>query len=84
MIGLDHPEYVQQNTDPMFVAAGKGGTEIDMNDPNRLGGFRLCKNSPAIGAGRDDDNSAEADFWLQAITSTNIGAYGGEGVDCND
>lgn len=84
VIGLEDPEYIELAHDPLFVAAGEGGTEIDMKDPDRLGGFRLCSGSPAIGAGTDGNNNAEVDFWLETITHTNIGAYGGEGVACDE
>jgi hypothetical protein len=84
VVGLEDPDYIELNEDPLFAAAGDGGTEIDMKDPDRLGGYRLCRGSPAIDTGRPGDNEASADFWSDAITSTNIGAYGGEGVDCED
>ncbi len=53
-----------------------------MTNPQRLGGYKLCNGSPAIGTGRDSDNEAQADFWSATITRANIGAYGGQGVDC--
>ena len=58
-------------------------TAIDMTDPERLKGYTLCKGSPAIRTGKTGDNEANADFWGSEITSVNIGAYGGEGLDCN-
>ena len=84
VIGLDDPEYIQLNEDPLFLAPGTGGTEIDMNDPERLGGYRLCHGSPAIGTGRPGYNTATEDFWNKRITSTNIGAYGGKGTGCEN
>jgi len=42
----------------------------------------LCRGSPAIGTGREGDNEEQVDFWGDDITATNIGAYGGEGVNC--
>jgi hypothetical protein len=83
VIGLEDPEYIEPAEDPLFVAAGDAGTEIDMRNPQRLAGFKLCHGSAAIGAGRSDDNDARDDFWDEDISSVNIGAYGGTGVDCN-
>ena len=65
------------------MAPGSDPTKIDMTDPQRLAGYRLCAGSPAIGSGRDGDNEAQADFWGGDITAINIGAYGGEGEACN-
>ena len=84
VVGLEDPEYNQLTADPMLVTPGRGGTEIDMSDPDRLPGFRLCRGSPAIGAGREGDNDATADFWGGEIELVSIGAYGGQGVDCSD
>ncbi len=53
-----------------------------MTNPQRLGGYKLCGGSPAIGTGREGDNEAQADFWSATIAQANIGAYGGQGVDC--
>ncbi len=53
-----------------------------MTDPERLSGYSLCKGSPAIGIGREGDNEAQADFWNNDISSENIGAYGGPGIEC--
>ena len=82
VIGLDDPEYIKMMDDPLFVAPGTGGTEIDTADPQRLAGYKLCRGSPAIGTGREGDNEEQVDFWGDDITATNIGAYGGEGVNC--
>jgi len=82
VIGLDDPNYIRLTDDPRLVVPGDGGTEIDMADPQRLSGYKLCAGSPAIGAGQEGDNGAQADFWDNEITAINIGAYGGEGVDC--
>ena len=84
VIGLDDPDYISLTADPLLVAPGAGGTEIDMTDPERLKGYRLCKGSPAIGIGKEGDNPASADFWGKDINSVNIGAYGGQGIDCNE
>ena len=61
------------NTRPEF-------TGDDMTDPDS---FRLAKGSKLIGAGieRDDIEKMEYDFFGEKITSTNIGCYGGDGVD---
>jgi len=83
VIGLEDPDYIKLTADPLFVAPGTEDTEIDMSDPQRLKGYSLCQGSPAIGAGRDGDNTAMADFQGSEITMMNIGAYGGEGEDCN-
>jgi hypothetical protein len=53
-----------------------------MTVPERLRGYKLCLGSAAIGAGRDGDNEAQADFWGNEIKATNIGAFGGDGLDC--
>ncbi len=82
VIGLEDPNYIKLTADPLFVAPGTGGTEIDMSDPGRLSGYSLCRGSPAIGTGKEGDNTAPADFWGDEIKSVNIGAYGGDGVDC--
>ena len=82
VIGLEHPDYVALDEDPLLVSPGDGGPEIDMKDPDRLSGFRLCRGSPAIGAGRPGDNEAEIDFWDDEKASENIGAYSGAGMDC--
>jgi hypothetical protein len=83
VIGLEDPKYIKLTADPLLVAPGTGGTEIDMTDPERLNGYKLCSGSPAISTGKEDDNAALADFWGDKIRSVNIGAFGGDGVDCN-
>ena len=83
VIGLEDPNYIDLTADPLISAPGDGGTEIDMADPQRLSGYKLCVDSPAIGTGRADDNEAQADFWDDEITTMNIGAYGGAGVNCD-
>ena len=52
----------------------------DMNDINS---FKLIKGSKLIGAGleRDDIEKMEYDFFGEKVTSTNIGCYGGDGVE---
>jgi len=66
VFGLDEANYTGPAGDPLLAAAGTGGTRIDMSDSDRLAGYKLCVGSPAIEAGR----------------TVNIGAYGGDGVDC--
>ena len=82
VIGLEDPNYIDLTTDPLISDPGDGGTEIDMSAPQRLSGYKLCVGSPAIGTGREGDNEAQADFWDDQITTMNIGAYGGAGLDC--
>jgi len=47
---------------PLLVAPGTGGHNIDMSDPNRLSGYRLQAGSPCIGAGRSI-SGVDRDFW---------------------
>ncbi|NNL46774.1 MAG: right-handed parallel beta-helix repeat-containing protein [Acidimicrobiia bacterium] len=82
VIGLEDPAYIKMTEDPLLVAPGEDDTDVDLTDRSGLNGYRLCRGSPAIGAGRDDDNPADEDFWGDEVTSTNIGAYGGTGIDC--
>jgi len=82
VVGLTDPDFIDLTEDPLLVAPGEGGTEIDMMDPNRLSGYKLCPRSPALGTGGEGDNAAEADFWGEQISNLNIGAYGGDGVSC--
>ena len=84
IVGLDEEGHGQLTGDPLLVAPGVEETEIDMRNPDRLAGYRLCAGSPAIGAGKEGDNEAEADFWQDVIERANIGAYGGQGVQCSD
>ncbi len=48
--------------DPLFVDPGKGGTRIDMADPDRLSGYRLKPGSPGIDAGVLIEGVSR-DFW---------------------
>ena len=82
IIGLDELGDYGVAVDPQFSDPGEGGTRIDMTAKERLSGYKLCRGSPLIGGGREGDNVAVADFWGEKITSVNIGAYGGAGVDC--
>jgi len=83
VIGLDDPNYIDLTADPLISAPGDGGTEIDMTNPQRLSGYRLCAGSPAISSGQENDNESQVDFWGDDIQSTNIGAYGGDGIVCD-
>jgi hypothetical protein len=83
VVGLEDPDYIQLTDDPRFARPGSIETGVDMNNPDRLSGYILCKDSPAIGTGKDGDNDAGADFWNNDIDSVNIGAYGGAGIECN-
>ncbi len=66
-------DLLSMNTRPDFAGD-------DMADVNS---FRLLKGSKLIGAGleRDDIEKMEYDFYGEKITSTNIGCYGGDGVE---
>ena len=83
VLGLDEVSYTGPAGDPLLAAPGTGGTGIDMADPGRLAGYKLCIGSPAIGAGQDAASPSGIDPWGDEVTSTNIGAYGGDGVDCS-
>lgn len=48
--------------DPLFENAGTGGTNIDMTDANRLTGYRLKKESPAINSGIEIIGHPNKDF----------------------
>jgi len=62
--------------DPLFVDMQHPGTDIDMTDPERLAGFRLQENSPAIGAGIILNDHGGQDFWGNPISNKpSIGAH---------
>lgn len=82
VIGLDELGEYGIAVDPQLSDPGAGGTRIDMTAKDRLAGYKLCRGSPLIGAGRTGDNDSEIDFWGDEITSINIGSYGGAGIDC--
>jgi hypothetical protein len=82
VFGLDEAGYTGPAGDPSLAAPGTGGTYIDMSDPGRLAGYKLCIGSPAIGAGQNASSPSGVDHWGDESTSANIGAYGGNGVDC--
>ena len=67
VFGLNEAGYQGPTGNPLFVSPGTTGTDIDMADPDRFAGYRLCAGSPALGTGR----------------TGNIGAYEGDGVDCS-
>lgn len=66
-------DLLSMNTRPDFAGD-------DMSDVNS---FKLVKGSKLIGAGleRDDIEKMEYDFFGEKVTSTNIGCYGGNGVE---
>lgn len=53
--------------DPMFVNPGKGGTDIDMTDRDRLKGYRLKNGSPAKGSGKKMEDNGGHDFGANSI-----------------
>jgi hypothetical protein len=63
--------------DPLFVNPGSGGTNIDMRYPQRLSGYKLKENSPAIGAGVPVKENGGSDFWGNSLYSSDpdIGAH---------
>ncbi|UKS24125.1 cohesin domain-containing protein [Paenibacillus sp. HWE-109] len=50
-------------SDPKLVNPGTGGSNINFNDPNRLSGYKLQADSPAINAGVVIANNGGKDFW---------------------
>jgi hypothetical protein len=82
VFGLDEAGYTGPLGDALLVAPGTTGTNIDMSDPARLAGYKLCTGSPAIGAGQNAGSPSGVDSWGNDLTSANIGAYGGDGEDC--
>ncbi|GBG09202.1 hypothetical protein PAT3040_03842 [Paenibacillus agaridevorans] len=63
--------------DPKFVNPGSGGSMIDFNDPDRLAGYRLQSNSPAINAGLVIEDNGGKDFWGNPLYTgqPDIGAH---------
>jgi hypothetical protein len=63
--------------DPLFVDAGQSPYDIDMTDPERLSGYMLQDNSPAIDAGKFMENNGGLDFWGNPLHDDlpDIGAY---------
>ncbi len=82
VIGLDEPGYNKASVKVNFVKPGKEVTGSDLAVFKYLNGYQLCVGSPAIGKGRTGDNEAVKDFWGDNITSNNIGAYEGPGINC--
>lgn len=62
---------------PMFVDIKHPGNDIDMRDPERLAGFRLQGNSPAIDAGIFVNDNGGQDFWGNTLYNNmpDIGAH---------
>lgn len=63
--------------DPLFVSAGEVPYDVDMRDPERLSGYRLKENSPAINAGIVINDNGGKDFQGNPVgtASIDIGAY---------
>ena len=62
--------------DPLFVAPGMGGTDIDMADPDRLQGYKIVENSPAINTGIHINKNGGKDFAGNSLKETSsIGAF---------
>ena len=59
------------NIDPGFT--GKNSSDINS--------FMLKADSPLIGAGVEIEDDVTTDFFGNEITSTNIGCYGGTGIE---
>ncbi|MEE4217826.1 MAG: hypothetical protein V2I48_09465 [Xanthomonadales bacterium] len=70
-------------SDPLFVDPGAEPYDLDMKtERHLLDGYQLCNGSPSIGAGTAAGDDGGLDFWGNPVLSKNIGAYGGEGVNC--
>lgn len=62
--------------DPLFANPVSGGTDIDMTDSNRLMGYKLLKDSPAIGTGTKISENGGKDFAGKPLNDIpNIGAF---------
>lgn len=62
--------------DPVFEDPGTGGTGIDMTDPDRLLGYRLKKESPAIDSGKVIEGNGGMDFRGNPVSEKpDIGAF---------
>ena len=59
-----------QAANPMFVAPGTGGTNIDMSNPESLMGYKLADGSPAINSGKQISGNGGKDFNGKTINST--------------
>ena len=62
---------------PRFVNQGTGGVNIDMRNADRLSGYRLLDNSPALNAGKIIQNNGGKNFVGMPLKSekVNIGAW---------
>ncbi|MCF8380404.1 MAG: right-handed parallel beta-helix repeat-containing protein [Bacteroidales bacterium] len=63
--------------DPLFVNPGAVDYDVNMRDPERLSGYKLKDNSPAINAGIVINDMGGKDFWGNPVgtESIDIGAY---------
>jgi hypothetical protein len=69
---------------PVFANPGAEPFDIDMEtERHLLRGYKLCTGSPAIGSGVEYGDNGLEDFWGESVSSRNMGAYGGQGVDCS-
>jgi len=64
-------------SDPKLVNPGSGNSLIDFNDPNKLSGYKLQPDSPAINAGLVIENNGGKDFWGNPLyqEQPDIGAF---------
>jgi hypothetical protein len=64
-------------TDPLFVNPGSGGTNIDMQNPERLSGYKIKDNSPCIEAGVFIKSNGRSDFWGTSLYKNlpDVGAH---------
>lgn len=61
---------------PLFADPGNAGTDIDMTAPNRLEGYKLQKNSPAINTGIIINENGGKDFGGNTLSGVqDIGAF---------
>jgi hypothetical protein len=63
-------------SDPLFENPGRGGSNIDMTDPDRLAGYRLKAGSPALEAGKIIPDNGGKNFAGEVLEEgvMNIGA----------
>lgn len=64
-------------SDPKLVNPGSGNSLINFNDPNKLSGYKLQSDSPAINAGLVIENNGGKDFWGNPLyhKQPDIGAF---------
>jgi hypothetical protein len=68
---------------PQFVDPGAEPFDIDMKtERHLLDGYKLCRDSAALGSGAEIGENVQADFWGEPVSNRNLGAYGGPGIDC--